>query len=567
MFVTSILLAIASAQASAGDGFIIADAGSSGTRLDSPPTVSVVVTDASVASVEAVLSSDAGEESLSLVESDAWLHGVATLADLPREDAAISLTLYDARRASVASFSGRLGADGSVSLAPRGGTTGDCSSRLGCEEQALADVELRGAASFAGLDGQDFSVDLVGADAYSVVYATLTVSEPGEEQCLSYNRAGDCVSWASVDTSVELVFDEIGAVWEGSPELSHEGPMTLDLRTRDSRGRPRDSSSVNLASPWRDEGAGASALSLRGDDWTSVGLIDWRGTTALTLSSGGWTLGEELPVSAEVELTGGGTVTMARHSIQRRAHHQAPIVSDYLDQNPGINAQFGVIIDGGTLTINGGSVVLMGDSDLGIDGSGMRNRFTSGELDAPLCGDGVCVMLTRDNEGTLNLAVTRYGWDESFIAGETNARLTLYDPRGTALATDALDLVAGDELDLVFAAEVEFVGDPLGGALTGSVNLLDAADGRGRQATLASGDFYGVVTRDADGELSLAGVDNDDVAARPQTSFAILLGGYSPDCGNEDDGFGVPPPLAAVAGNGSGTRAAASATNIKPRLL
>ena len=76
-----------------------------------------------------------------------------------------------------------------------------------------------------------------------------------------------------------------------------------------------------------------------------------------------------------------------------------------------------------------------------------------------------------------------------------------------------------------------------------------------------------MVTRDVDGDISLSGVDNDDVASRPHTNFSVLLGGYSPACGSEDDGFVVTPPLAAVAGNGSGTRNPASSTSIRPQLL
>ena len=49
-------------------------------------TSAMVSDDSSVASVTAELESDAGEETLTLVESDAWLHGAATLAALPKTD-------------------------------------------------------------------------------------------------------------------------------------------------------------------------------------------------------------------------------------------------------------------------------------------------------------------------------------------------------------------------------------------------------------------------------------------------------------------------------------------------
>ena len=54
----------------------------------------------------AISDSDAGGETVGLVESGAWMHGAAAIKALPKTDAALTLVLYEGTGAKLASFSG-----------------------------------------------------------------------------------------------------------------------------------------------------------------------------------------------------------------------------------------------------------------------------------------------------------------------------------------------------------------------------------------------------------------------------------------------------------------------------
>ncbi len=100
------------------------------------------------------------------------------------------------------------------------------------------------------------------------------------------------------------------------------------------------------------------------------------------------------------------------------------------------------------------------------------------------------------------------------------------------------------------------------------MSLLGAADAKGNQKTVAKGDFYGSFVRTSEGELTLGGVDKNDIQARGD----ILIGGEPIDFELTDtnkDGVIEAPPVVflRVYSNGKGTRAVATSGNGSPGLL
>ena len=73
-----------------------------------------------VASVEVDLSSDGGDETVPLVETNAWLHGTAGIKALPAKSAAVTLTLFTEENLTMVSFSGTLGHDGALVMDSEG---------------------------------------------------------------------------------------------------------------------------------------------------------------------------------------------------------------------------------------------------------------------------------------------------------------------------------------------------------------------------------------------------------------------------------------------------------------
>ncbi|MDP2316955.1 MAG: hypothetical protein Q8P41_28945 [Pseudomonadota bacterium] len=521
--------------------------------------VSVVVGEAApgtVASVTADVSSDGGRETLTLTEFDAWLHGAATLPALPAGNAELALTLYDGASASLMSFSGTLAADGSVTLKADPSTdTSGCTSRLGCTVTEARDIELLAADVFAASSGYDVAIDLAGADAYDVAYAALRVTP-----CDLNADTGICLYNGQKVTTAEVGWDTIGTVWEADLALEHDGPVDLKVKVRAEDG-PTESLKSSLGLPWIDGGDGVATLAADADPLTTLGLLYGREgarvqtvrSAQLAVVSEGWTL-DTAPTHAEVELTNGETITIPANSYQRRKRPDMLTAEwdELLDESLSSlsdNPLFRLVIDGSTMTIDGGSVTLA-------------------DLSSPLCAEGTCVTLVEDETGSYGLSVTQYRWDTAFVAGEVDVSLALLDADGAELIA-AESVVTFDDADVtvVFANDVSFSGDPLHAALSGRVNLLGAADGHGTQDTLASGRFFSTVTRDGEGDLGLSGVGVDDVASMPATSFAVLLGGERSSCGDDDGGFLAPPPLAAVFGNGSGTKNATTTTSTRPELL
>ncbi len=497
--------------------------------------VSALVAEDTAGDIETVtvdVSSEAGRETVTPTETDAWLHGAAPLAALPTADAALSLTLYDSASASLISFSGTVGADGTVTLTEdRTGGSCDVSSRLGCTVTEAPDVELLAAELFASAGGYELSVDLTGSAAHDVAYAEVRVTP-----CDLSVDTGICL-YDGRATTVEVGWDTIGTVWEAELSLEHDGPMDVKVKVRADQG-PTEVVMTSLGLPWLDGGDGVSTLAADEDPLTTVGMMEHDGDTVLAVVSDGWTLATA-PTHAEVELTTGETITVPANSYQRRA-------TPWMVMNYEVHPVFGrLVIDGSTMTIDGAAPTLA-------------------DLSTPLCAEGTCVTLVGDETDGYGLSVTQYRWDTAFATDEVSVTLTQLDADGAETIVAEGVVTFDDEVSVVFANEVSFEGDPLRAALAGRVSLL--AEGSGGSDTLASGRFYSTVDRHEAGGLGLAGVGVDEIAAA-DTTFAVLLQGDRTSCGNDGDGFTAVPPLMATFGNGSGTKAAASQTSTRPQLL
>ncbi|MDP2307475.1 MAG: hypothetical protein Q8P18_15720 [Pseudomonadota bacterium] len=494
--------------------------------------------DTAIASVTVRVRSDAGDEDATLVESDAWLHGAATIAALPATDAALTLTVYDAANTSLISFSGTLGADGTVTLTADAGEATDtsgCTSRLGCTVEATADIELLAAdpayyvSHAADHDSRVLAFDLSGADTYAIAYAEIVVTESVDtdtsEECLR-DRTGDlCVLSGIVRSRAEVYWNDIGSVWEAELALEHEGVVEVKVKTRGADGETIETTKSKLGAPWIDGGEGVNTLATDEDPLTTVALgkglvgrwdFDDAAGQDLTVVSEGWTLGEAIPTHAEVELTDGETITIPVNSYQRRA--RAWMVNNYE-----VQPVFGLSSDRRYRTY------------LGLARNGSPEARM--EPDAPQCSDGFCMVVSELADGGYELSATVYGGDASALPDETELTATLYDEFGEALVSESFTIEFEDEVSAVFSNEVHFTQDPVGLDVSGRVKLLGEADRRGRQDTLAKGRFYGSFSRDGDGDVGLAGIDKDRVSA---WDTAFIAGETNAlEVSGDDDGNGV----------------------------
>ncbi|MES2640228.1 MAG: hypothetical protein V4850_12115 [Myxococcota bacterium] len=486
-----------------------------------------------VATVTAQLESDGGEEDLPLVESDAWMHGAATIAALPAADADLTVTLYDNASASLISFSGTLGKDGSVTLtadtAPP--TDGEaCVSRTGCAEETTRadalDIELLAAEVFAASKGYDVALDLAGADTYGVAYATITVTEPGAPVCVATDEKGNCLKWEDtkeVSTRSEVFWDEVGSVWEADATLAHEGLVELKVKVYSAEGEKLETVKSKLGAPWRDDGEGVGALATDEDPLTRVALHKHYGALqhwhAMSVASEGWTASDALPVDAEVELTNGDTITIPVNSYQRPGHTPTQSEASIL---------FSLLDTAGRIVIDDG------------DGGGATFDVSSlEELRSPVCSDGFCVVVSETGRGSHALSVTAYGPIATDLPDRVEVELTAFDASGDTSDSETVSVAFDDEITAVFASEVSFAGDPVGLGLSGKVKLLGEPNRRGKQETLAKGKFFGDLTRDGDGDLELAGADKDGVVS----SGGIVRAGEAITLGADREG--APPPVVA----------------------
>jgi hypothetical protein len=106
--------------------------------------------------IKAKIESDAGGEDVSLTRSGAWLHGAAAIAALPNTDAALQLIVRDFGGVALMSYSGTLGADGSVALTADATkqSVSSCASKLGCVDDT--DGEIAASLDIALLGGETF---------------------------------------------------------------------------------------------------------------------------------------------------------------------------------------------------------------------------------------------------------------------------------------------------------------------------------------------------------------------------------------------------------------------------
>jgi hypothetical protein len=509
-------------------------------------------------SVRASLSHDGGEETVELVESDAWLHAVVAVEALPASSATLRLALYDTAAGELVAFAGTLGADGQVALS-REDDGKSCSEKEPCSSTG-PDVELLGASLYAAAKGYELGLELAGADAHDVASATLLLSETvttDKETCTATDKEGTCLSWGSVtvlaETKAEAAFDDIGAVWSADLSLAPEGAVDAKLSTYDARGKKLSKSRSTLSEPWSDGDAGLGAIGVDGDALSSVGVLRrayGQGKYGLELDqlhvvSEGWEAGDTLPVEASVQLDDGTTLLLAATSYQRRGRAEF-LVEDF--RFTVVHKSFQVQIDGATLTLD--------SADLSAE-----------DLSRPVCAEGVCITIEVDEDlGTGTLSLTQYRWDDAFPSDGAKVEITAFTAEGKASDTLSAAVLYEEEVAVMFGAELGFQGDPAGTALSGSLRLLGAPDKKGKQKTLARGSFAGVLARDGAGAPGLSAADPD--ALDEAGTWASFEAAPLEPCGSDGLGYDeAPPPLLSVFGNGQGTKNAASTASTKPQLL
>lgn len=461
--------------------------------------------DGTVASLTATVESGAGSEEIELEESDAWMHGTAAIKALPKADATVELTLYDAGSVALAGFSGTLAADGSIELR-RG--VGFCSCDPGyagsCDKgEVCTDLDLLAAELFVAASGYELGIDLTGADTYDVAYATVVVTE---------GRA--------TTTKAEVGWDEIGAVWEGELSLDHAGEIAVKAKTYDRDGEKIESTKASLGGVWEDGGYGVGTLAIDDDPLTRVALggkcrclPGFKGPEAaetFTIVSTGWPLADSLPASATVELDGGETLVIPVNSYQVAA---APFL-----EKLGDGVWYTIAVDGTTIV--------------------SAQEFIS----EPVCSGGYCVLFTDEEDGTYSVSVTAYANDAGKLPATTKIELTTFDKSGGKLGSDSGTIIFDGDVAVVFANEVTLAGDPIDVDLSGKVSLLASPTKKGKTKTLAKGKFYGTLGRDLDGDLNLRGADKDTIDAKGD----ILIGGEPIDFELTDmdkDGYLDAPPV------------------------
>lgn len=512
--------------------------------------------------VAAVVSSDSGTEDVELSEADAWLHGSAPVsAALFKKGSTIplKLTLYRVDASPLASFTGSVDANGAVSLS---GDVETCSTKAGCgtedsSESASLDIEVLAAAVFPSGGDFEIALDLAGADLYEVAYGELSLTESDEVTTCS--KGGDCTTTgSSVTTTVEVGWEAIGVVWTGDLSLDHAGLIDVKSTSYDGDDRKLDTTRAELGVAWLDGSGGTSVVGLDDDPLTTFGLLGpfdhnsdgkvrksdpvWR----LAVSSDGWSA-SSAPVSAEVELTGGETLTIPANSYHRGILGGVAL-SDELQKR---------LAEGGsTITISSGDLVLVDDAVLNL-------------TSVPVCVAGACFMLMADAEGTGDhvLSVGVYGEAPGDLPDDMEFSLTVTDRWGTDGAGEKFVVAFDDDVSVLFANDLEFAEDPVGLDLAGKVSLLGEADTKGKQKTLAKGKFVGTFTRDGDGDLVLAGADKDDVTSAGGSLVPGGSVGFELDKDLDGNGLLDAPPLCSVSGNGQGTKNWSSTASTKPVLF
>jgi hypothetical protein len=454
--------------------------------------------------LSAAVTSAGGDEDVVFARTGSRLHGAAPIASLPTKDAKLTLSLRDRGGRSVVTYSGVLWTDGSVTLKGAG--------------LLAAEIVPDGG-------GYQLIVDLTGDAAAKV--------------------AGGSVAIEGEAKASEIAWGALEGVWEAKLGAAHDGALDVALRVEDAAGDALANTRTSIGAPWEDLGEGVGTVATDDDPLTTVGLLRGKEGSRvhrmrqLTVVSDGWDE-DEAPKYADVDLGDGTSVTIAANSYQRMRRRPEMLFASWDEMLPDDSAPLRVQIDGRRLTID-------------------RADPTLADLSAPLCAEGTCVMLVEEPDGYA-ISVTQYRWDTAFPTDTVTVELSALDDAGKVLLTQKSVAEMSDDVTVVFAQEVFLDGDPVGAPLAGRVRLRsdDAS-------ALANGRFSAALIRDDAGDLDVAGVGVDDVAGL-EPSFSLLLGSEPSPCGG-DDGWFAPPPLAAVAGNGSGTKVATTTTSTRPELL
>jgi hypothetical protein len=341
-------------------------------------------------------------------------------------------------------------------------------------------------------------------------------------------------------------------VWDAALTLDPDGLVQVKGKAYDTSGKKLETATVKLGVPWDDGGYGVNVLATDEDPLTTVGLISDQlhsgGTEDsvwvdghLTFLSEGWSGTSTLPASAQVEITGGKTLTIPVNSYQVSA---APEV---FTPSWGDVTGFDVSVNGnpGYFSLTRVGVYLLGADDLSVG------------------------TLVDNEDGTWTLSVAAYAKESGKLPTSVSVKITpVYEKGAASEETEAFDLVYEDGIAAVFANEVTYSQDPLGLDVSGKVSLLGAADKKGKTKTLAKGKFYATFTRDEDGDLSLGGADKDLISAKGD----ILIGGEPIDFeltdANKDGVLEAPPVvLLRTSSDGKGTRAVTTSNTGNPGLL
>lgn len=504
----------------------------------------VVVTPSEATAISADITSDAGSESVELVESGAWVHASTYVKELSPTGTEAKLTLYDDSGVAQMSFSGTVTADGEVLLtADPAEKSTVCDSKLGCPETTPLDIELVAAEVFVNPDGgYDITFDLSGADIYGRTTADFQGTLIGIPQA----------DPGRVVTS-DVTFGEIGAMWEGELALEPGGEVEVDTASYDSSWKKLEKSTLYLGHilhtgqdsfasghAMLSAGSGGSVGFHRGQRGYHKGRM--AGYDSMVVATDAWTT-TTAPATAQLELDGGETLTIPANSYQRAGVTAVDVKASGV-------VYLNVTINGGNLTLNGSSTISLSD------------------LSSPVCVNGTCVALSENAGGTLDLSVTGYALTAAKVASGATIGIVTYDKGGAKTDSASAKVTYDDAVAVVFANEVDLAEDPTGLDLGGQVSLLGASDSKGKQKTFAKGDFYGSFVRTGEGDLSLGAVDKNDIDAKGD----ILIGGEPIDFELTDvdkDGVIEAPPVVflRVDSNGKGTRAATTASSGNPGLL
>lgn len=458
-------------------------------------------------SVEVRVSSDGGSEDLELTESDAWLHGSATLAALPAKDTTLTLTLLDEVSASWMTFSGTLTTEGVVTF-DAGKASGGCvsDSKAGCTAEE-PDVEVLASALYPSGKGYVLTLDLAGADTYGVAYAVVAVT--GGEKA-------------------EVGFDAVGSVWTTEATLAHTGVIEVRAKARDESGKTLANVHGELAEPWVDDGAGVAVLSA--GEGTGVAISRWDGDydgktpwswtgsrEMFTVVSDGWST-TAYPTHAEVEV-GGATASLPANSYHRHR------------------------ISGGSLQLTDNARFSFTDSSISVSGGSLNFKPQSPtDLGSPQCSSGYCVAIVEAEKG-YELSVSTYGTTPAKLSEKQDFDLVLYDKTGAKLASERVAVTFDPAVTAVFMSALDVSGDPIGADASGSVQLLAPSTkkgAKGKDDLLVVGTFFGALSRDQDGDLGLGGYGTDEWAT--SSSSASIDLGEPVLCGGAGcDGDWTPP--------------------------